>query len=243
MPVHPRTTKMLECEAVMPSVQTFTHCVLPMAEEAQNWSSRIERAFIGSDSGDLRAKSWQIRKSENYQGVTLRRMVMQQESGCQTDAREQYQSQNQTAFQDYHPHSKNEGGVAEFGQTELYRCLCQPALVLGYYLRVDARRMAVSCRCVGRIFTQDCRLRFERTLNGRFGRRSSQTSLTDSNTYSRIGVSFRPGQSVRQRICTSDSRTLPPEPEHEQHRMLLRQCDQRNIFSHTENGINFGGTV
>lgn len=243
MPVHSSIPRSFKSEAVMPIVQTFALKVLPVAAAKENSSARVERAFAGSHSRDLPAKSWQVWKSENYSSVTCTRMELQQEPCCPGDATSGDQSQDQAALQSYHTCHHHQRSIAQSGQPELYRSNRQPALVLGYYVSVDARRMGVSCHCVGCIFAQDRWVRFRCTFNSRLDRRSPETSITQPNGECGIDVSLGPRQPIRQRCCANNSQPLPHASKYEQHRMLLRQCNQRNVLSYVENGIDFLGAL
>lgn len=249
MPVYSHISRGVKPEAVMPLVQTLPHELLSVAKQEENSSARVERTITQSNCQSVRAKPWPVWQSENYSSITCARMDMQQESGSQTDAPSGNQSQNKTTLQGDHTRYQSQRSIAKFGRTELYRFWGQSALVFGYYVSVDAPRLVVSCHCVGCIFAQDCRLRFQRTVNCRPGRRGTAPGVAQSNcdgpkgVYNRIGISLGPRQSIRQRLCANDSRTLPPASKHEQHRMLLRQCDQRNVLSHTKNGIDLLGAL
>jgi len=192
MPVHSPIPRSPKSEAVMPIVQAFGLKVLPVAEAKENSSARDERAIAEGHCQSVRAKPWQIRQSENYSSVAGTGIHLQQEPSSQAHAASRDQSQNQTTLQSNNTREQNKGSIAKPGPAEIYRSSCQPALVFRYYVSVDARRMVVSCHCVGRVLAPDRRLRFERTFNGRPGRRSSPPGIAHSNCYGRIGVSLGP---------------------------------------------------
>lgn len=233
-----RTISDGECQRTLSHLRLESQRLLPLAEQPTESSAGSECRALGGNPHRLETASTDVWFSKYYRRFAQAGMAVWRESRCTIDAFARDSRQNQATLSSHHRQQQDGLRCAEFGPTTLCCPTSQSTLVLGYYLCLDARRLAVSGddpRCVQ---PSNRWLRARYTSECRLGQRSAQTGFAHSHGQLRNGLPLRPGQSV----CQPGSSHPTDQPriasEYEFDGKLLRQRYSRIFLSHAQDRID-----